>query len=779
MDFSKTFYNNKKFKSKIQLEFSKTKLNNLKNEDKLIKNHAHKPNYKSLSYINSKKTLSQYVLTDKIIKKINNLNINKSNKKRENSNNLRNFHIQTIKLQLRKHNEYRSLFDKIDLSSPCESIYLSTKSNNQNRKRLTNLKLKPNKNKLLCKFLEKYNNTDNLQTENNNKTEISFFKEFNNKQINKNNKLFNDDINKTHFSTMYFSSTGINKSIEKNISSIYKNKNNCTTSGEQPTNKDKNLNDNNNILILGEPKSENKININTYSNNRINTINTYTYTSPNYKIESNEIYLAKKMQSYITSLNYIKPLPFPMEFCKQNLLDFHSHTRYFIYKKYFLFLQRNKLRKEKEANQLNSDMNSMDLLKYISFYKLFKSYTKYLDLYLLFLKETIKKENKENQRLLIIKYNLLSDVLVSRKRLLKIHKRLKGYLNDKFLLLCVKNSSLNLELFEEKDKNEFEKDLKTFEILKNYINELSEINIKDLGNTIKKTLINSKQKKLTNCSNNLRHSFRKKTTLSNIPSNSFTSAEKDIISILKSSRMINKAKPVFENIDEFDDFMKKSKKKIGILLKEFNNIEIETANLRDNFFQQQKDIDIANYYYTKNDEEFNRLKLELLKIKNENIKLKLYKNSLLKMNKIKYNKKITKKLKEIVNLIIQQENKTLNKIINKKNIDKPILSLKELENIIIFLLDYKQKQKKINRNEYNKVEKDVEKRKRLLIIKQKKKEDENKLEKKIKELIEKDSKILNINNRKTNVHIIPPNFYKIDKKETNSDDDKDSVDITY
>ena len=775
MNFSKTFYNDKKFKSKIQLESSKTKLNNLKNDDKLIKNHVYKPNYKSLSIINSKKTLSQNVITDKIIKKVNSLNINKSNKNREKTNNFINFHAQNIKLQLRKHNEYKSLFDKIDLSTPCESIFLSNKSNKQNNKRLVNLKFKSNKNKLFSKFLQKYKNEDNLQTENNKKTEISFFNEFNNKKIN-NNKLFNDDISKTHFSTMYFSSTGINKSVEKSISSIFKN--NSETPEKQQINKDKNINENN-IQILGEPKSENKISINSFSKNRINTINTYTYTNPNYKTESNEIYFPQKMKSFLTSLDYIKPPPFPMEVRKPNLLDFYSHTRDFIYKKYFLFLQRNKLRKKKETSQLNSELHNMDLLKFIHFYKLFKPYTKYLDLYILFLKETIKKENKENQRLLIIKNNLLSDVLISRKRLLKIHKRLKGYLNDKFLLLCVKNSSLNLELFEEKDKNEFQRDLKTFEILKNYINELSEINIKDLGNTIKKSLINSKQTKLTNYSNNLRHSFRKKSTLSNISSNSFTSTEKDIISILKSSKMIYRAKPVFGNIDEFDDYMRKPRKKIGILVKESNKLEIETANLRDNFFQQLKDIDIANYNYAKNNDELNRLKQELLKIKNENIKLKLYKNSLLKMKKIKFNQRIAIKLKEIVNLIIQQNNKTLNKIINQKNIENPILALKEVENIIIFLLDFKQKQKITNRNEYNEVIKVVEKKKRLLIIKQKREEDENKLEKKSKELIEKDNKILIISNRKTNLRIIPPNFIKMVKKEINSDDDKDSVDITY
>ena len=56
------------------------------------------------------------------------------------------------------------------------------------------------------------------------------------------------------------------------------------------------------------------------------------------------------------------------------------------------------------------------------------------------------------------------------------------------------------------------------------------------------------------------------------------------------------------------------KKKIGTLLKESNNIEIETANLRDNFFQQLKDIDIANYYYAKNNDELNRLKQRLLTV---------------------------------------------------------------------------------------------------------------------------------------------------------------------
>jgi hypothetical protein len=66
-------------------------------------------------------------------------------------------------------------------------------------------------------------------------------------------------------------------------------------------------------------------------------------------------------------------------------------------------------------------------------------------------------------------------------------------------------------------------------------------------------LINYKQRKLKNYTNSLRHSFRKKTTLTNISSNSFISTEKDIISILKNSKNIHRAKPVIENIDDFEE----------------------------------------------------------------------------------------------------------------------------------------------------------------------------------------------------------------------------------
>ena len=125
-------------------------------------------------------------------------------------------------------------------------------------------------------------------------------------------------------------------------------------------------------------------------------------------------------------------------------------------------------------------MRNIDNYKLIRFYKLFKPYYSCLEKYLIFLKEEINNEKKINQKLIIKKNEVLTEFLNKRRRLLKMHQKLKAYLNDKFFLLCVKNSTLKMEFFDEKDQFEFEQDLKIFKILKKYVDELSEINFKFL-----------------------------------------------------------------------------------------------------------------------------------------------------------------------------------------------------------------------------------------------------------------------------------------------------------
>ena len=135
-----------------------------------------------------------------------------------------------------------------------------------------------------------------------------------------------------------------------------------------------------------------------------------------------------------------------------------------------------------------------------------------------------------------------------------------------------------------------------------------------------------------------------------------------------------------------------------------------------------------------------------------------------------------KKITEIINGIYEYNNEDINNLINKKNKGKTILELKDLENVIIYLINYKNEKKNINLKVYNEELKKIEKSKRIAIIRQKKEEDENMIKKKWLQLIEKEKKIININNRPINIKYKPP---KKKKKKEKFDEEKDSVDISY
>ena len=143
-------------------------------------------------------------------------------------------------------------------------------------------------------------------------------------------------------------------------------------------------------------------------------------------------------------------------------------------------------------------------------------------------------------------------------------------------------------------------------------------------------------------------------------------------------------------------------------------------------------------------------------------------------------KNITKKIFEIMNTIFIEEDKAFNKIIKRDNINynRPIAALKELEKLVIYLINFKNRQIENNNIEYLDTVKRIEKNKRLLIIKQRKKDDENRTVKKVKELIQKDMKILNINNRRIN-YKYKPSFFKNIQKVEKPDKEKDVLDISY
>ena len=780
MYFSKTFYKNQNSRKKIKLELSKTAFGKFNYNKKPKSTFYYGKNLNSFSMDTPIKTSSNNIITNKTLKELYELKSSKSTKDTIINNRLQNFHTEAIKIKIRKNKKYKSLFDKIDISSPNENIFLSPQLKKA-QKKLINLKLKYNKNRIFNHIFKNeinsinLNNSGNIKKINkrNEKGNILSFDNNMNNNLNS-NKLLTHDINKTHFTT-YYPSFGLYKSDNKNISTIKKNSNyiinteinNKKTDINNDLENYKNIKINDNKIIL---KSEEE------NNNRL-TIKNFIIQNENINNQNNLNTFSSNAQSFITSINYIQTPPYPVEFRDQNLLDFSSKTRDLRYIKYFVFVKKNKLKNAREKKQYMSTLLNIDILKFIHFYKLFKPYNHYLEKYLIFLKEEINKEYKENQKLKLIKNKLLTEVISDKKKLLHIHKRLRLYLNDKFFLLCVKNSSLNIDLFEEKDKIEFEQDLNNFEILKKYINELSEITFNEslLGVIKKASIINNyaSSKKLSKIYNaNSRHSYSRKKT-NRLSKNN----EKFLVNIFKNSRIHFKPSPIFESVNEFNDYMNNSRKKIEYLLMEDNKIGIEVANLRDYYLLHQEDINKTKYNKCLLSLQFDKLNQELSDLKNYNSKLILHRNNLIKNKQKKIYTNVIKKIVDISNKIYEQYNININKIINLKNIGKPLSILKDIENVIIYLINFKEEQRLNNRDIYNEEIKRLDKNKRLAIIKKKKEEDEHRIENKVKELIEKDMKILNINNRK-NIRY-KPFSHKKKKKEDNIEINKNSVDISY
>ena len=105
--------------------------------------------------------------------------------------------------------------------------------------------------------------------------------------------------------------------------------------------------------------------------------------------------------------------------------------------------------------------------------------------------------------------------------------------------------------------------------------------------------------------------------------------------------------------------------------------------------------------------------------------------------------------------------------------------LKNLENAIIFLINFKQKQKEINNFEYTKIIKIIEKNNRLAIIEKKKEEIKLEAENKLKQIIEKNMKIFLKKDKRINVKYKPIKNLDNELNKDKNEDDENSVDIFY
>ena len=711
MDFSRTFYRKNSTKNKLILSqniFHNNFIRDNKSAKKLFYNTHNNINYKSLSSSPTNNS-SNNCVTKNTLKSINKLISEKLEKSKNVKNKLKYFYKDEIKYKIRKSTKYKSLFEKTEISN---SNYENIKTDLDEK--IFNIKLRTRPKKINY-YINTPNNTNNNININllNYNSNISTKKELNksgisyeiiknnskNKNINFNNNI--DNINKEHYICTFYSKKDLKN---KNINNI----------------KEKIKEKNNNINIK------------------------------NSKIISKEIN------------NKIHP-PYAIDFRDKNLIGFYSQTKDICYKKYFLFLQKNKLEVAKMKSDLINSLGDLDINKYMKFYQLFKPYNTNFERYVIFLKEKTYYEAKQKDKLKLIENELLDDIVILNKTLMNMHKTLKSYLSDKFFLLCVKNSTLDLEKFSKEYKTEFKIDLKNLETLKNYIKEISELNSEE--NILAKNK-GSFNIKIKNNSNDKNNSFISK--IHKIRENFELSFNHDVT-----------GHKIFETEEEFLEGVNSSRQRIELLLKKGNLVEIELANLRDYISHNAVQIEKMQNNIIKRENIYNLFQQNIINVKKKNKLLLDYKKKIMKFKKYNISNKIVRKIKYIINNILETGDKSLKQFFTKKRKlkENPNIMLKDLENLIIFLINFKQEQKLHNYIEYSKVIKNMEKNKRIAVIEQRKEEFEKNAEKKMKEIIEKNMKVLLIKDKRTNVS------YKPIKKNMNNitinDDDEKNEELFY
>ena len=585
-------------------------------------------------------------------------------------------------------------------------------------------------------------------------------------------KLINTKLKSNKKKNNYYYINTTNTTNTNNINININTFNLNTSNISKPENKNKNKNTINTSL-----------NLNLDNEDIINKTN-YTKTSYNKDLkkiikENKKEYILNKIYHNVTKARY---LPYSVDFREKNLINFYSQTKNFCYKKYCLFLKKSELQTAKLRSDALSTLGDMELIKFIKFYKLFKPFNIIFERYLHFLKEKINYEFKQKDKLKLIQNELVTDIIILRKNLLNMHKTLKSYLSDKYFLLCVKNATLDLKKFNKKHEKELEIDLQNLETLKRYIKEISE-----LASEENILLKNKNSHEINNNNNNNNKSILDKDK----EKNKEKEKEKDIPFIVKLNKIRENfessfnhnisSEKIFESCEEFLIYFNNSRIRIEFLLRKGSIVETDLANWRDYMSHNYAEIEKAKKNIILSENKYITLNKYLTEEKKKNKILINYRNKIAKFKNYNTGIRITKKIKSLISIILY-EDKKLNKffIKNKKIKENTYTMLKSLENIIIYLIKFKHEQNINNNLEYTKVIKNIEKNNRLQIIEEKKEEYKNKAEKKLREIIEKDTKIFIIPDKRTNVRYSPLKKNNIIiKDKTNKKDDEMSIDLFY
>ena len=414
--------------------------------------------------------------------------------------------------------------------------------------------------------------------------------------------------------------------------------------------------------------------------------------------------------------------------------------------------------------------------------KLYYSYTKTYDNYEKKLYNVLSIENEVNENYKIIITQLKSDIIRIKFRMKRLLIQLKENFENKCFLLSVKNSTRLVEKFSPSDLEELKYDnlIMSYHLNenKNNINNRNNNNENNINKTNNGSSKNSK-KNIPNIKKNskplkLKKKFTRAATILSYLSSSKKNVNGRKMSIFSMGKLIESERPlhknqknIFNDPQDFINHLDSISSNISQSLYIYNNIRIEINLLKHELYNVKNDKELQNYFNVlKKDIKNAEKKLFDCKSKNEDLIYTF--NNLEELNN-----------KADISLIKVQE-KMYNMFMNINTFFKVYYNIDEMTDLQILKMFEKYLNNLINQikedqikfpNEYNKMIREIEKRKkdeqtRLLIIKQK--ED---LNKKINKVIEKNKKITVKPRRKIekSIHLINKLPYNNNQKVINKE----------
>jgi hypothetical protein len=360
------------------------------------------------------------------------------------------------------------------------------------------------------------------------------------------------------------------------------------------------------------------------------------------------------------------------------------------------------------------------------------------------------------------------DILSLKAKTSKLLTKFEKYIDIKFFLLCVKEGTLDYKKFSKEKQIDILSDLYHWFINKKAVNndDLEDIIIEENDKEIADMIyfyyfLNKRAQKIKGDFD----TYKRTMFLSYILISLDTSNFKETFMNLKHNiytQKLKKIDKIFDSPEEFEKRINSFTSRNQTLLMDFNLLNVELINLRNEKQAQIKRIEQEIKYVNsrKIQEKSMEDKLYIIRIKYENnLKEFNYKKNYKEKEE---NKRIAKPINKIIDNLMNYDSEIVKNLIKSIRYKEMTLFVKViiLEKVLIYLLKYKDEARIKRPKDYDKAMKEVKKEQSIIRFRNREELMKQLHELKIDQIIEKNKRILFLSHRKIDVKNLYSNTYK-------------------